>query len=139
MNYIKHLLFGEKINLDNTLNKDKMLEKYSIEYCQYKYTNSGMSHPIYGGGGDMYLNQFKIEAVERSEPHYKSTFPDFNEKILNIVDYEKYIKELEQKYTSSAFDSNKVIKITKKITPFFFNHNNKNYNLSNYEFIITIK
>jgi hypothetical protein len=141
MNFLKTLLFEQKTTLSsneiNEINNNKRLnlEKYSIKYCQYKYQNSGMLPLLCV---DEYLRQLKIEGIERNEPYYNSTFPNINDKILNLTDYEKIINELEQKYTTSAFYLNKDIKIEKKITPLFFNHNEKDYNLSEYEFVVTL-
>jgi hypothetical protein len=135
MNYLSELIFGKKIEEWENICEPKIIEKYSLSYCPYKYINSGMAHPLYSS--DQALG-WKIEGIRNNETYYCSTFPDFNEKIFDTDHYEQVIYNLENIYTTKAIINNNDIEITKRIKPHFFNYEDKQYDLSRYEFVITI-
>lgn len=112
-----------------------ILFKYSLSYCQYKYQNSGIIPLVFPYE---YLKMMKITGIKNNEPHLLSTFPDFNEKISNPEHYEQIIHDLEKTYTTDAIKNNHIIKITKTITPDIVNYKNNEYDLSKYEFNVTI-
>jgi hypothetical protein len=135
MNYLSELFFGKKTEDWENIPEPKNLEKYCLSYCPYKYINSGMAHPLYSS--DQALG-WKIEGIKNNETYYSSTFPDFNEKIFDTEHYEQVINNLEQKYTEKAFNNKQNIEIIKRIKPHFFNYEDKEYDFSRYEFIVTI-
>ncbi len=126
MNFLSELIFGKKEtnHLTNTTT-------YNVFYCPYYHIMSGM------GGID--TTQSKIDGIEKNEPFCSSTFPDFNEKIINKDHYDQVINDLEKHYTKQAFDNKQIIKITKQINPKTFNYKDKEYDLSLYHFVVDIK
>src|SRR3989344_2824325 len=141
MNFLKSLLFGNtnntvnNTNINNTSVKDqnysKILEKYSLSYCPYRYQNSGMINDV-TWREDQY--RWKVTGIERNETDWSSTFPDFNEKVFDTEHYEQIIGDLERTYTAKAFEKKQNIEITKRIRPVIFNYNEKDYDLSYYDF-----
>ena len=140
MNYLKDLIFGSPVNTSvNTpepwenIPEPKVIEKYSLSYRPYSY--GGMA-PI--ACVDEWIREYKIQGIINNHTYYSSTFPDFNEKIFDTEHYEMVIYNLEQKYTDKAINNNNNIEIIKRIKPETFNYNDKDYDFSRYEFVVTI-
>jgi len=135
MNYLSELIFGKKTEPAEWENipEPKVVEKYCLYYRPYSY--SGMA-PI--ACVDEHIREYKIQGINNNQPHYSSTFPDFNEKIFDTEHYEQVIYNLEQKYTNKAINNNNNIEIIKRITPETFNYNDKDYDFSRYEFVVCV-
>lgn len=141
MNYLKSFIFGD-INTEHPVKKEwehtnepKNLEKYSLSYCPYGFQGSYMAS-INWWYEEQYLRD--VASIEKKETGCYSTFPDFNEKVFDTEHYEQTINNLEKTYTTKAFENKQNIEITKKITPKIFNHKEKDYDMSHYEFIVTM-
>jgi hypothetical protein len=137
MNYLSELIFGKKTEeWEHTCEPD-IIAKYCIHYCPYRYKNSCNHHPNLNSWGEE-ANQWRIEGINNNETDYSSTFPDFTEKIFDTEHYEQVICNLEKQYTNKAISDGNNIEITKRVKPYTFNYNDKDYDFSWYEFIITI-
>lgn len=141
MNYLSELIFGKKTEPAKWENiyESKIVAKYCLHYCPYRYQNSGMVDI----NPENQVRQWKIDGINNNETYYSSTFPDFNEKIFDTEHYEQVIYNLEKKYTNlvktnKAINNNNNIEIIKRINPETFNYNDKDYDFSRYEFIVNI-
>lgn len=137
MNYLSELIFGKNTEPWENIPEAKVIGKYCLYYSPYKFENMNE------------INQNQeclIKGIINNETFYSSTFPDFNEKIFDTEHYEKVIYDLEQKYTNFAKTNfaktnnpiNNNIEIIKRIYPETFKYNNKDYDLSRYEFVIIL-
>lgn len=137
MNYLSELIFGKKQEPAEWENmyESKIVVKYCLHYCPYRYQNSGMDNGI---NPENQVRQWKIDGINNNETYYSSTFPDFNEKIFDTEHYEQVIYNLEQKYTDKAINNNNNIEIIKRIKPETFNYNDKDYDFSIYQFVVCI-
>jgi len=139
MNYLSELIFGKRQEPAEWENipEPEIVEFYCIHYCPYRYENSCCLHPNPINGGDDATNN-KIKGIQNNETDCRSTFPDFNEKIFDTEHYEQVIANLEKTYTQKAINNKHNIEIIKRLRPYTFNYNDKDYDFSWYEFVIKI-
>lgn len=159
MNYLKELFYGrpnitqqivnsnnEKAiasNIQNTepikfcelcFTKKQPYTEYSLTFCQHKH-RAGIL-PLFCR--DEYMQEHYINAIKNNNIEYDSTFPNFNESITNITQYNQFVSILEKKYIDEAIKNKNTIKIIKTCNPNTFQYEGKDYDFTNYNFKVII-
>jgi chorismate mutase len=136
MNYLTSYFFGspEKPAEWETFFENKTLFKYYLYYSPYSLN---WKQPIING--EQQWNNYMYEkAIQENKTYSMSSFPDVDRTIYDTEDYETIVNKLSELYTKKALDNKNVIEITRRITPASYMFEDKEYDFSIYEFIITI-